>query len=381
MTSVLESSIIKQQQGKVKWFNKEKGFGILTYENNGTPMGNIVTEYFVHHSDIKTPLNIRSFLCENEEVLFSPSSEVGGKLKAVDIKALDGRTLQCLAGRKPSRNTRERGTDETRGPFNRFSQSAPERGAVSTRPPKNTTSFKPQNEPCDIRLLSGWAAYTTIYNRGLTTNDIVTLEPFMENMGLFSISRQIGGEEHGLPDRVDDNVWFNHFNDELTQVAARYNSSVDNLMKLWHGDSHLIADDKMTDGKWKDECPRLKCIIESIAQMYNMKVMSTRVNLYRDGTDWKPYHHDAAAIKDHIKKIQNMTVAVNFGATRDVGFSHVKTGVSIDIPLIDGYIYSFGEKVNVEWKHGILKGAPNTPPRFSIILWGWVDQSPPNVYC
>ena len=373
MSSVLESSNIEQHRGTVKWFNKEKGFGIITYQNNGTSMGNIVTEYFVHHSDIKTPTNIRSYLCENEEVLFTPSSEVGGKLKAVDIKTVPGKTLQCLLNRRGPSTRGVRGERES-------TEIVSNRTSSTSRHPKNTTSFKPQTTPCDIRLLSGWAAFSTIYNKQLATNDIVTLEPFMEKLGLFSVSREIGGEEYGLPDRIDDNVWFDHFNEEIANVANKYNSSVDNLMKLWHGDSHLIADDKMKDGKWKDECPRLQCIIDSIARMYNMNVMSTRVNLYRDGTDWKPYHHDAAAIKDHIKKIQNITVAVNFGATRDVGFSHAKSGVTIDIPLIDGYIYSFGEKVNVDWKHGILRGPPNLPPRFSIILWGWVDQIQPQVY-
>ena len=28
-------------------------------------------------------------------------------------------------------------------------------------------------------------------------------------------------------------------------------------------------------------------------------------NLYKDSSQWKPYHHDAAAIKPHIAKIQN----------------------------------------------------------------------------
>ena len=374
MTSVLEASTIEQHNGIVKWFNKEKGFGIITYTNNGTSMGNIVTEYFVHHSDIKTPMNIRSYLIENEEVQFTPSSEPGGKLKAIDVKARTGSMLQCLANRGRPRNTRERSTDinSSRPPI--------QDSRSSTRQPKNTTSFKPQSVPCDIRLLSGWAAFSTISNNQLTTNDIVTLDPFMDNLGLFSVSQRLGGPKYGLPERTSEEVWFNHFNQEIDCVAKKYNSSADNLMKLWHGDSHLIADDKMKDGNWKQECPRLQCIIDSIANMYNMKVMSTRVNLYRDGTDWKPYHHDAAAIKDHIKKIQNITVAVNFGATRDVGFCHVKSGVTIDIPLIDGYIYSFGEKVNVDWKHGILRGPSNLAPRFSVILWGWVDQSPPQVY-
>lgn len=33
-----------------------------------------------------------------------------------------------------------------------------------------------------------------------------------------------------------------------------------------------------------------------------MKVNATRLNWYRDSKEWKPYHHDAAAVKPEIAK-------------------------------------------------------------------------------
>ena len=46
---------------------------------------------------------------------------------------------------------------------------------------------------------------------------------------------------------------------------------------------------------------------------------------YRDSTEWKPFHHDAAAMKADKARTQNFTVAVSFGMERDAAFEHAKT--------------------------------------------------------
>ena len=112
-------------------------------------------------------------------------------------------------------------------------------------------------------------------------------------------------------------------------------------------------------------------------------VEATRFNWYRDAEEWKPYHHDAAAVKPERAKTQNCTVAVSFGATRDAAFEHAKTGTTVFFPQANGSAYTFGHDVNVEWRNGI----PQVPEEFrhdgkeygseariSIIAWGWVDQ-------
>ena len=52
---------------------------------------------------------------------------------------------------------------------------------------------------------------------------------------------------------------------------------------------------------------------------------ATRLNWYRDSNEWKPFHHDAAAVKPDKAKTQNFTVAVSFGMERDAAFEHAQT--------------------------------------------------------
>ncbi len=101
------------------------------------------------------------------------------------------------------------------------------------------------------------------------------------------------------------------------------NSGVDTqkLWQLWHGDSHVIADDSKA---WKEKCPTFSWVVDKMASYFNMDVKATRLNWYRDSSEWKPFHHDAAALKEKFAKTQNFTVAVSFGAERDAAFEHAK---------------------------------------------------------
>lgn len=69
---------------------------------------------------------------------------------------------------------------------------------------------------------------------------------------------------------------------------------------------------------------------------------------YRDDSDWKPYHHDAAALKPEFARKQNATVAASFGEQRDASFSHVKSGAIVSVPLPNGSMYAFGRDLNIE---------------------------------
>ena len=53
----------------------------------------------------------------------------------------------------------------------------------------------------------------------------------------------------------------------------------DNLWKLWHGDTHLIADDHLN---WKEECPIFNSVIGKIQSYFNMSAKATRFNYYKD---------------------------------------------------------------------------------------------------
>ena len=93
------------------------------------------------------------------------------------------------------------------------------------------------------------------------------------------------------------------------------------MWKLWHGDTHMIADDHK---HWKDKCPTFNYIINKIQDYFKMDIKATRFNWYRNTVEWKPYHHDAAAIDPDKALIQNFSVAVSFGKEREASFQHAK---------------------------------------------------------
>ena len=103
-----------------------------------------------------------------------------------------------------------------------------------------------------------------------------------------------------------------------------------------------------------------------------MTPSATRLNLYENGNDWKPYHHDAAALKPEKAKTQNITVGVSFGLTRNISFQSAKSYERIDFPLENGTVYAFGNQINIDYKHGIpqYNGISNEK-RISIIIWGY----------
>lgn len=142
---------------------------------------------------------------------------------------------------------------------------------------------------------------------------------------------------------------------------------------LWHGDSHLIADDSL---KWKNNSPTFNTIIEYLCNYFDMKPGSTRLNYYKNSSDWKPYHHDAAALKPDKAKTQNITVGVSFGLTREISFESADKDKfnrkTINFTLPDNTIYAFGNEVNIRFRHGIPQLESNiNQPRVSIIVWGY----------
>jgi alkylated DNA repair dioxygenase AlkB len=106
-----------------------------------------------------------------------------------------------------------------------------------------------------------------------------------------------------------------------------------------------------------------------------MTASATRLNYYKDGEDWKPYHHDAAALKPEKAKTQNITVGLSFGLTREISFQHAEKRTVINFPLEDGVIYAFGNKINSDFRHGIPqlkeKYIDDVNKRISIIIWGF----------
>ena len=298
-------------KGKILWYNK-KGFGVIKGDND--------KEYFLHYSNIifSNKNNIR--LYENEEVTFNVTN-MYNKLCATNIKSLSGKFNFEMGVILPTKKKKKK--------------------------KKNTESFKPSFKPSDMRIRT-CNGYELKNIHIIYSNEIILIN------NLFC--------------GVEDLTIYNNLLVEIEKA------NVDELLKMWHGNSHYIVDDKK---KWKNECPTFNMIIDKIKIFFNMDIKATRFNYYKDSSHWKPYHHDAAAIKPDKSKTQNITVGVSFGVERDASFEHAKTRTVISTPLSNGSIYIFNKDVNIEWRHGIPKihdDFKHNKGRISIIAWGKVNM-------
>lgn len=219
----------------------------------------------------------------------------------------------------------------------------------------NTESYQPCHKPADMRILVEIPRPFGGTRLQVQTQDVIVVP------GLF----------------CDEGDWGIY--DSLLKEMAECGVREDRLWKLWHGDSHLIADDHMN---YKEKVPTFIGIIGKIRDYFAMDIKATRFNWYRDDKEWKPYHHDASAVDPDKAKIQNFTVGVSFGATREIAFEDALEPVehrrTISIPLVNGTLYCFSRDINVNWRHGV----PQLPPdrqgdkgRISIIAWGSIKQS------
>ncbi len=235
------------------------------------------------------------------------------------------------------------------------------RGGV--RVGRNTESFQPDHRPADMRIQVEWARADNHTALRFQSRDVVVVQ------GLF------GPEE--------DRTIYNRLMEETRACGI----DPERLFKLWHGDTHMIADDRARgeeDGQrfdFKSRCPTFGMVIDRIREYFGMRIEATRLNWYRDETDWKPFHFDAAAVDEAKSRIQNFTVAVSFGGTREAAFEDADNAPHnrrvISMPQPNGTVYCFSKDINIHWRHGILQKPEmerGTEGRFSIIAWGSVDQ-------
>lgn len=217
---------------------------------------------------------------------------------------------------------------------------------------KNTESFKPDHTPADLYIHIG-NHKDIIYKKKLGDSDVVLVNNLVE---LYFDSKSVY--------------------DVLLEEIKRTGEDKD-IWKLWHGDTHYIADDKREG--WKENCPLFNYIIFKLSTYFNIEVKATRFNWYRDSNEWKPYHHDASAVDPKKAAKQDLTVGISFyeksNSFREISFQHAKTKSSVSIPLDNGMVYTFGKKVNIDWRHGIPQATDNNlGGRLSIILWGKINQ-------
>ena len=213
---------------------------------------------------------------------------------------------------------------------------------------KNTETFKPCHDPTQLRVM--FSAGVERYKKPIQTRDVI----FVPDMF---------GDE-------DDLSIYNKLHHELNNSGLTQHQ----IWSSWHGDSHLIANDR---SEWSKHCPTFHMVLTKIRDYFNMDIAATRLNWYRDSSEWKPFHHDAAAIKEDKAQQSNLTVAISFGLEREAAFEHAKTKTVVSMAAPNGSAYVFARDINVIWRHGILQVPPDKKVdqgRISVIAWGWVDQ-------
>jgi hypothetical protein len=184
--------------------------------------------------------------------------------EAVGQRGLEEQLGSLSLGTREQRNNRERRQGEGKA------------GARPQRKPKNTECFEP-DASTDMRLVFGRHSQKSLkQDRGdyhvkdvCMVPDLLCAEDDMETyhalLAELSAACPEGGPEAGL-----------------SLAKGR-----DGLWATWHGDTHVIADDKKMGGKWKRLSPTFGRVVERMAEYFDMDVKATRLNWYRPGSeDW-----------------------------------------------------------------------------------------------
>ena len=220
------------------------------------------------------------------------------------------------------------------------------------RKQKNTESWNPMDRPVDMRVVIDLSE--THLDTLLTSRDVVVCPNIFVGFRPLELYHLLASE------------------------IENCGVSESDLLKLWHGNetnpgTHLIANDRTP---WKRNCDTFKFVVDTLARYFRMDVKATRFNWYKDTSQWKPFHFDAAAVDPVKSQTQNFTVAVSFGATREAAFERADSSRNvISFPQPDGWVYCFSKDINLLYRHGILQDLPKREdPRISVILWGHTAQ-------
>ena len=119
-----------------------------------------------------------------------------------------------------------------------------------------------------------------------------------------------------------------------------------------------------------DFSPTFRKIVNRMADHFDIEIYHTRLNFYKDGSDWKPFHRDSHAYGNKSLR-DDFTMGASFGASRELAILHDKTEQQFRFPQNNGDIFAFTSKVNQLFQHGVPKSNKiDIGPRVSIIVWG-----------
>jgi hypothetical protein len=219
---------------------------------------------------------------------------------------------------------------------------------------KNTETFIPMNKPVDMRVIYDLGCYQDKLTKKLSLRDVLLVPNLFRDF-----------EEYEI---------YNRLIDELKNCGI----PEEKVIIPWHGNheikgTHMIASDWE---KWKRNAPTFNIVINRIREFFDMNIKATRLNWYQDTEQWKAFHFDAAKINPEKAKIQNFTVSVSFGRTRDCAFEKDDICKNvISFPIGDGEMYCFARETNENWRHGVLQELPKIEEgRISIVAWGWIED-------
>lgn len=156
----------------------------------------------------------------------------------------------------------------------------------------------------------------------------------------------------------------NLFNRLKSEVFGALKSSADDSSGLIDWSKHEVFENPTRISA------TFNAIVELLDCFFDVDVYASRLNYYRDGSTWKPFHHDSHAYGGRSLR-EDFTVGVSLGQTRHLEFLHEPSGKMFSIPQDNGDCFAFTSEVNSRFKHGVPKNSDmNCKDRFSIIVWG-----------
>lgn len=129
-------------------------------------------------------------------------------------------------------------------------------------------------------------------------------------------------------------------------------------------------------------------VIERMAKHFGVEILQTRLNYYKDGSDYKPMHKDRHAYivdayagtdagtgtgtgtdAEKYKVREDFTMGASFGASRNLDFVHEESQAKFSFPQNNGDVFAFNAEINKKFLHGVPKVNRVIGERFSIIAW------------
>ena len=139
--------------------------------------------------------------------------------------------------------------------------------------------------------------------------------------------------------------------------------------ELKNNNSGMISWSKHMKYENPDFSPTFNEIIQKMSDYFDTEIYHTRMNFYKDGSDWKPFHHDSHAYGGKALR-EDFTIGCSFGASRNLAILHEKTQQEFTFPQTNGDVFCFTSNVNKKFKHGVPKSRNiDIGPRISIIIW------------